>query len=132
MTTQAMLDERYGRTRATASRRRSSIIAGAVIAVIVGAIAWMSFGNASNAVSASATAYRVVDSSSTTVTFQLTAPAGAAVACVLEADDTDHGIVGWRVIEYPASGAVRNRTLTEAIPTVGRATTGLVNSCWVP
>lgn len=132
MTTQTMLDERYGRTRATASRRRSSIIAGAAIAVIVGVIAWMSFGNASNAVSASATAYKVVDASATTVTFQLTAPAGSAVACVLEADDTDHGIVGWRVIEYPASAAGRNRTLTEAIPTVGRATTGLVNSCWVP
>jgi len=132
MTTQAMLDERYGRTRARVSRRRSSIIAGTVIAVVVAAIAWMSFGNTSTSVDATATAYQVVDASSTTVTFRLTAPVGARVACVLEADDTDHGIVGWRVIEYPASGSGAGRTLTEAIPTVGRATTGLVNSCWVP
>jgi hypothetical protein len=132
MTTQAMLDERYGRTRAKTSRIRSSVLAGVVIAVIVGVIAWMSFGNQSNAVNAAATSYKVVDATSTTVTFQLTAPAGSRVACVLEADDTDHGIVGWRVIEYPASSEGHNRTLTEQIPTVGRATTGLVNSCWVP
>ncbi|KHK98470.1 transcriptional regulator [Microbacterium mangrovi] len=132
MTTQAMLDERYGRTRARTSRIRSTVLSGIVIAVIIGVIAWMSFGNQSNSVGATATSYKVVDASSTTITFQLTAPAGARVACVLEADDTDHGIVGWRVIEYPASPAGHNRTLTEQIPTVGRATTGLVNSCWVP
>jgi hypothetical protein len=132
MTTQAMLDERYGRTRTAVSRRRSSILMGVVIVAIIGVIAWMSFGNQSNSVDGTATAYKVVDEHSTTVTFQLSAPAGSRVACVLEADDTDHGIVGWRVIEYAASNATHARTYTEKIPTVGKATTGLVNSCWVP
>ena len=38
-------------------------------------------------------------------------------------------IVGWRVIEYPASEEI-TRALVETIPTVAQATTGTVQSCW--
>ena len=62
--------------------------------------------------------------------FQVTAPAGAAFACALEALDEEFGVVGWRVVEYRAIGG-ELAGLRETVPTVARATTGLVNSCWV-
>ena len=65
-----------------------------------------------------------------TLGFQITAPRGAAVACALEAQDEEHGVVGWRVVELPASD-LHARAFREVIPTTAPATTGFVNSCWV-
>lgn len=130
MTTQEMLDDRYGRRRSARSRVVSRVVVGALVVVVVGVIAWMTFGNPTNSVSADATSYTVVDKRVVDITFQLTAPPGSRVVCALEADDEQHGIVGWRIVEYPAT-PTHARTVTESIPTVGLATTGLVNTCWV-
>ena len=43
--------------------------------------------------------------------------------------DEEFGIVGWRVVEYPASTTI-TRAFVETIPTVATATTGTVHSCW--
>jgi hypothetical protein len=72
----------------------------------------------------------LTDAHTVTVSFQISAPADRPVHCILEAQDEEFGIVGWKVIEYPGS-AQRARAFTEHIPVVGEATTGLVNSCWV-
>ena len=50
---------------------------------------------------------------------QISAPAGAAVACALEAQDVEHGVVGWRVVEFAASDA-HTQAFQERIPTVAR------------
>lgn len=130
MTTQEMLDERYGRKRGP-GRRTGVIAAVIVIAAAIGVIGWMSFGNSSNSVDAATTGFTIPDHRSVVLKFQVTAPASTKVACVLEADDTEHGIVGWKVIELPASTR-RSTAYRESIPTVAEATTGLVNTCWVP
>jgi hypothetical protein len=57
-------------------------------------------------------------------------PIGRDVACALEAQDEEHGVVGWKIIEIAASEQ-HTRAFRESIPTVAEATTGLVNSCWV-
>lgn len=130
MSTQAMLDDRYGRVRSRRSRMTSWIVVGLLAALGVVALLWISFGNSANSVNAEASSYHVVDPRSVTVSFQLTAPAGARVVCALEADDDQHGIVGWRMVRYPPAQA-HSRSLTETIPTLALATTGLVNTCWV-
>ena len=61
----------------------------------------------------------------------LTLRRGEAVTCALEAQDTEHGVVGWRVVEYPADPA-HTRAFSETIPTIAEATTGFVSSCWIP
>jgi hypothetical protein len=129
MTTAQMLDERYGRVRSP--RRRW--IAGAAIAVaalLVGGFAWMTVAAALDDVAADGTAFEIVDDHSVTLTFQLSAPAGSAVACALEAQDEEHGVVGFSIVELEASDQ-HTRAFRETIPTVAPATTGLVNSCWV-
>ncbi|WEG07593.1 DUF4307 domain-containing protein [Microbacterium horticulturae] len=130
MTTQQMLDDRYGRTRSPHARAWAWTI-GVVVAVIVGALLiWMAWGSTSSSVDATATGYEVVDARTVTVSFQVTSAHDSGVVCVLEADDEDHGIVGWKVVHLPASDQHTN-AYRETIPTIGVATTGLVNACWV-
>ncbi|MFE7844424.1 DUF4307 domain-containing protein [Microbacterium sp. NPDC057407] len=129
MTTQDMLDERYGRRR---SPRRRWLIAAvvAVAALALGYIGWVTVSNSLNAVDVDTTGFDVVDEHSVTLAFQVTAPAGRSIACALEAQDEEHGIVGWRIVEIEASDQ-HSRAFRESVPTTAPATTGFVNSCWV-
>jgi hypothetical protein len=129
--TQELLDDRYGRRSST--RRR--IVGWSVVAVVaVGAtlaLGWSTVVQALDDVDVTDTGFAVVDEHSVTVSFQVTTPPGAAVVCALEAQDPEHGVVGWRVVEYPESPE-HQRAFTESIPTLALATTGFVNSCWTP
>lgn len=129
-TVQHQLDERYGRRRPTRSRRAAWVVVGAVVATAVAGLAWLTWANASDAVAADVTGFEVLDEHRVALTFQITAPVDSAVACALEAQDSEHGVVGWRVVEYPASRS-HAQAFTETIPTLAQATTGLVNACWV-
>jgi len=131
MTTQAQLDDRYGRTRSP--RRR--LIGWSIVAVLAlgatGFLAWTTVASSLSSVTATDTGFTVDSDRSVTASFQITAPVGEPVACALEARDEEHGTVGWRVVEYPASEE-HTRAFTEQIRTLSLATTGFVNSCWVP
>lgn len=128
MTTKDMLDERYGRRRTPRGRWVAGVLIG-VAALGVGAFAWMTVANALDDVGAETTGFQL-DERVVTLDFQLTVPIGRSVACALEAQDEEHGVVGWKVVEYEASEA-HTRAFREEIPTTAPATTGLVNSCWV-
>jgi len=131
MTTQALLDDRYGRTRSP--RRR--IVGWSIVAVLalgaIGYLGYTTFASSAASVTATDTGFAVTDDKSVTASFQITAPVGEPVACALEARDEDHGTVGWRVVQYPASDDA-SRAFSETIPTLSLATTGFVNACWVP
>lgn len=128
-TTQQKLDERYGRT---ARSRRFWAVFGAIgVTAMVLVAGWFAIASSEGETDAATTGYTLVDAHSVTVTFQVTVLAGSALACVLEAQDADHAVVGWRVVEYPAAD-VSTQSFTETVPTVAAATTGLVDSCWVP
>jgi len=131
MTTQALLDDRYGRTRSP--RRR--IVGWTIVAVLalsaVGYLGYTTFVSSAASVTATDTGFTVNDDTSVSTSFQITAPVGEPVACALEARDEDHGTVGWRVVQYPASDDA-SRAFSETIPTLSLATTGFVNACWVP
>jgi hypothetical protein len=127
VTTARELDERYGR----AGRRRLPwIIGGAVAVLAVGAFGWMTVANEMNAVSADDVGFTLNDEHSVDIRFQYTAPRGADVVCVVQALDEEFGIVGWKVLEIPATQD-HTSALDVRIPTVAAATTGLVKSCWV-
>lgn len=131
MTTQQILDDRYGRARSTRSPRFWAIFAGVAIALAVGIAAWYAFATPGNAIGVDTTGYELVDEHTVVVSFQVTSPAGSPLACALEAQDEDHGIVGWRVVEYPASSD-HSRAFQETVRLTAPATTGFVNTCWVP
>lgn len=129
MTTQDMLDDRYGRAPSTRRRWVMGIVA-AVLAVLIAGFAWMVITATFDDVTATDTGYEIIDDAAIVVKFQFTAPRGSAVACALEAQDEDHGIVGWKIVEFEAS-QLHTRGFRETIPTVAGAATGLVKSCWV-
>jgi hypothetical protein len=129
MTTQDMLDERYGRGRSRGSRWL--IAAGLLIVLAVVAwFGWTTVQNSMNSVDVDTTSFEVVDEHAVEVGFQITGPVGRTVACAIEAQDEEHGVVGWRVVEIPASDE-HARAFREVIPTTAEATTGFVNTCWV-
>lgn len=130
MTTQEMLDERYGRTGSPLRRWTIGVVA-AVAAVLVGLFLWMTVVNTLDDVGAETVGFTVEDARTITLAFQLSAPQGRSIACVLEAQDEEHGVVGWKIVQYPPSD-LHTRAVRESIPTTAEATTGLVNSCWVP
>jgi len=129
MTTQDMLDRRYGRGRRGASRWLAII--GIVIAVVVvGGYSWMTVASSLDDVDADTTGFELVDERTVVLSFQFTSPPGRSVACALEAQDDEHGVVGWKVVEYEAS-ELHGRAFRETIPTTAQAATGFVNDCWV-
>jgi hypothetical protein len=129
MTTQDMLDERYGRTRSPRRRWAFGIVA-AVGGIAVVLFAWMIVANTLDDIDIDTTGFTVEDARTITVSFQITGPQGRSVACAVEAQDHEHGVVGWKIVEYPASDQ-HSRAFSETIPTTAEATTGLVNACWV-
>jgi Domain of unknown function (DUF4307) len=131
MTTQQILDDRYGRSTRVRGTRFWTVVATVAIAAAVGVAAWYAFAIPANTVSLDTTAYELVDEHTVSVSFQVSAPTGEPLACALEAQDEEHGIVGWRVVEYPAADA-HTRAFRETIPVTAPATTGFVNTCWVP
>lgn len=124
---QAELDDRYGRRR----RRWPWAVLAVVVAGAVGYLGWSVVSQSMNQVDADTTGFQLIDRHSVEVRFQVTAQRGAAITCAVEAQDTEHGVVGWRVIEYPADPS-HTRAFSETIPTVAEATTGFVTSCWIP
>ncbi|WP_460775047.1 DUF4307 domain-containing protein [Microbacterium sp. GXF7504] len=129
MTTQQMLDDRYGRTNR--GRRFWIVFAAVALTIAVAGTAWFALSASSGTADASTTSFDLVDDHTVTVGFQVSAPAGSPIACAIEAQDEEHGIVGWRIVEYPASDR-HTRSFTETVPVLSPAATGLVNSCWVP
>jgi hypothetical protein len=129
MTTPDRLDVRYGRVP-SAGRRWSIAIVVLVIVAAVGGFAWLTVSNALDDVGADSTGFTVDDAHSVTLSFQISVPSGSTVACALEAQDEEHGVVGWKVVEFEAS-ETHARAFRETIPTVALATTGFVNTCWV-
>lgn len=129
-TIQQKLDQRYGRRRSTRRRVIGWSIVGVVALSLIAGLGWSTVAGALDDVDVDETGFAVVDEHVVSVSFQVTVPPNRSFACVLEAQDEQHGIVGWRVVEYPADEA-HERAISEEIRTLSLATTGFVNSCWV-
>jgi hypothetical protein len=128
--TRAKLDDRYGRTSAR-TRRVRWIVIGTIAALLVGYVGWSTIARTLNTVDYDTTGFHDVDDNGITVDFQVTSRPDTAFVCAIEAQDSEHGVVGWRVVEYPADPA-HTRRFSERVPTTALATTGLVTSCWIP
>ncbi|WP_235021977.1 MULTISPECIES: DUF4307 domain-containing protein [unclassified Rathayibacter] len=127
------LASRYGRNGRTRRGNRWLFggVALAFVAVFAAWVTWAGLDGARGGVDAQDTAHTVVDDRTVEVSFDLTAPTGTAVACAVQALNEQSAVVGWLVVEYPAS-TERFRSFTETVRTTELATTGLISSCWLP
>jgi hypothetical protein len=128
----SVIDERYGRGPRTRRReRRLGWIIGGVFALVLGSwVVWAGLDAAGPAIDVRNTAHSVVDERTVTVTFELSVPSGTATYCAVQALNDTFAVVGWKVVEIPASDQ-RTRTFTETLTTVEEASTGLIYRCWL-
>ena len=124
--------DRYGTGPASPKRVRRFAIATAVV-FAVGFIAWVAWGGLfapASQVSATDAGTTTVSDHEVEVEFELTVPAGHTSSCALQALTSTFTIVGWRIVDFPASN-LTTRSLTETVRTTERAVTGLIYRCWL-
>ena len=130
--THSDLDARYGRTPARSRRMRLLAIAAAVgVAVVVIAwVMWVGLLGPSASLETKDVGYVALSDDSAEVRWQLTAPADTEVSCALKAVSEKHAIVGWRVVEVPASSET-TRILRATLRTSEPIVSGSVFRCWL-
>ena len=130
--THSDLDARYGRTPARSRRMRLLAIAAAVgVAVVVIAwVMWVGLLGPSASLETKDVGYVALSDDSAEVRWQLTAPADTEVSCALKAVSEKHAVVGWRVIEVPASSET-TRILRATLRTSEPIVSGSVFRCWL-
>jgi len=131
--TQQSLDERYGRTPSAERRQRTlMIIAGVIFALVFTAwVVWGGLSGTNASIETRELGYANVTDSSIDVRWEVSVDPGQPVGCAIQALNESFGIVGWRIIEIPAS-TERTRVFVETIRTAEPAVTGLPYRCWLP
>ena len=127
------LAARYGRTRARRTRDRLLLIGGAIAfaVVLIAWVVWAGLDGQKPSVEATDTGHRLLNEQrAVEVTWTLSVPPGNETACIVQAFDEDFTIVGWRVVEIPASDQ-HLRSFTETVRVAREANTGLISRCWL-
>ena len=126
------LDARYGRTP-SASRRTRWIAVGSAVAFVVVVAAWIVWGGLSGVaaqVDVRDTGHVITSEREVAVSFELSVPAGSNAACAIQALNSSFTIVGWKIVNIPASEQ-RTRVYAETVRTSELAVTGLIYRCWL-
>ena len=124
--------ERYGRT--PANRRRTltiGIIAGAAVLLVVGAwVVWVGLFGPSSSLESRDLGYVTRADASVDIRFEVTTEPGTAVSCALQALNRDYAIVGWKIVDLPASDD-RTRVFDDSVRVTAPAYSGLIYRCWL-
>ena len=124
---------RYGRTRRNRTRDRLLLIAAAAFAaiVLVAWVVWAGLDGQKPQIEVTDTGHRLInDERAVEVSWNLSVPPGNDTACIVQALNEDFTVVGWKVIEVPAS-TLHIRSLTETVRVAQEANTGLIYRCWL-
>jgi hypothetical protein len=126
------LDARYGRTPA---RRRAArwwaIAVGLAVAVtVVLWVGWVGLLGPAASVESDTTGFTILSPSEVEVEYAVSIAPGETAACAVEALNEKYAVIGWKIVELPAS-TERTRSLTETLLTSEAAVTGLIYRCWL-
>jgi Domain of unknown function (DUF4307) len=127
------LAARYGRTRTHRTRDRLLLIGGAIAfaIVLIAWVVWAGLDGQRPTVEATDTGHRLMNEQrAVEVTWTLSVPPGNETACIVQAFDDNFTVVGWRVVEIPASDT-HLRSFTETVRVAREANTGLISRCWL-
>ena len=128
-----VLAARYGRTRTNRTRDRVLLIAGAAFAaiVLVAWVVWAGLDGQKPQVEVTDTGHRLInDERAVEVSWNLSVPPGNDTSCIVQALNEEFTVVGWKVIDVPAS-TLHIRSLTETVRVAQEANTGLIYRCWL-
>jgi len=128
--TDPALDARYGR-RPPLSRRVRWTAIGAAAGLLLAVVVWFAVANlGGSTLETNDLGHRVNDQYSVTINFELSVPPGSTTSCALQAQNEQHGIIGWKIVDIPASDRF-TRSFTQTVRTAERAFTGLIYRCWL-
>nr|WP_246318568.1 DUF4307 domain-containing protein [Leifsonia psychrotolerans] len=105
-------------------------LAGIFGVVLVAWVVWAGLDSPGTQIDARDTRHTIIDSRSVSVTFEVSVAQNTPVSCAVEALNEGFTVVGWKVIDLPASESY-TRSFTEVIRTTELANTGLIYRCWL-
>lgn len=128
----AALDARYGRSPGKRRRDRWIAIGGAIaVAVVIGAwVIWAGLDLAGGGLDSSDIGHKVLNDRSVSISYQVSMPPGSTASCALEVENEAHAIVGWKVVDIPASTTTTN-AFTNIVRSSELGVTGLIYRCWL-
>ncbi len=126
------LDARYGRSpQATRRNRRIAVVTAISFALVFGAwLLWAGLLQTPAQLEVRDTGFLILDDRAISVRWEVSTDTGNEVSCAVQALNSSFGIVGWSIVEIPASNQ-RTRVLTETLRTSELAVTGLIYRCWL-
>jgi hypothetical protein len=132
VTVSSNLDTRYGRApnRGTRDRRVLYVIAGSLAAILVAFVVWVGLGASEPLIETRDIGHTIVDENTVTVTFEASIPVGRSASCAVQALNETFTVVGWKVVDLPAS-TVYSRSTTTDVRTTEQSNTGLIYRCWL-
>jgi Domain of unknown function (DUF4307) len=101
---------------------------GLLIVAGVGWLLWAAFYHANPAVSSQLRGFQVVGDSEVRVSIAIDRDPDQTVRCLLQAQASDHAVVGEREVTIPSGGDARLER-TYLITTERRATNGVLDGC---
>jgi hypothetical protein len=132
VTDAAALQARYGRTP-TKRRRDRWIYIGGAIAVAVVVVAWVIWAGLDQPTAnldSEDVGSTIVNSRTVDVRYEISMPVGQTAKCALQVENAAHGIVGWKVVDVPASKQFTN-DYTSVVRSAEKPVTGLIYQCWL-
>lgn len=128
--TTSELDVRYGRTPGRGLRRRVVAVAAAIAtaAVLTAWLLWAGLLAPTATLDARDVGFVIASDDEIVLRFEVSATPGTTARCALEAQNEQHAIVGWKVIELPPSESF-TRQYEELIVTSEPAVIGLISTC---
>jgi len=130
MTTNQILDERYGRNATRfSSRAKIATAAIALLALFLGWGVWVTFFAPAKA-TASVGGYDGVDAEHTIIRFSLDKPAGTTVVCAARVMNKAYSVVGYKEVLVPANQDATG-VITVSVNTTETGVSGLVDRCWL-
>ena len=128
-----VLAARYGRTSTRRTRDRLLLIGGAIAfaIVLVAWVVWAGLDGSTPSVEVTDTGHQLMNEQRVVkVSWNLSVPPGNDTACIVQALNDDFTVVGWKVVEIPAS-THHIRSFTETVRVAQPANTGLISRCWL-
>ena len=126
------LDTRYGRApnRGTRDRRLLYVVAGLLAVVLLAFVVWVGLGASEPLIETRDIRHSIIDADTVSVTFEASIPVGRSASCAVQALNEAFTVVGWKIVDLPAS-TVYSRSTTTDVRTTEQSNTGLIYRCWL-
>jgi hypothetical protein len=127
------LNARYGRTvnRCRRNITFAIIFGGAILVVFAAWAIWVGLFQPTASIDFDSTGQSSVAPGELKVNWQVSVGPGTVTECAIQALDVNFGIVGWKIVELPAS-SLSSRRVSTIVRTAQPAVEGNVYQCWIP